>query len=135
MSYYEDNRDDLLHYQKLYNNVYHEEYKQYQKEYYQRRKSDPKRYKQMVDVIYRHAAKKSAEKKILRQNKKLKKLKELVLKQILRNVALISDDSDSITPEPSFRYTIKPEPEPVKIIDDAFVGYKMTHKGNYYLEW
>jgi hypothetical protein len=126
MSYYQDNKDDLLHYQKLYNNIYHDEYKQYQKEYYLKRKSDPVQYKKMVDAakaaydIKSH--KKHLKKRMKQQIIKQKKLKQKLLTEIIWKTELIENTVTIII-------------IPKKLIDNAFKGYKMTNKGNYYLEW
>lgn len=122
MGYYERYREELLVYQKLYYNIHYDAYKEYQKQYYLKRKSDPERYKQMCDAAKENYDIKTRDKRKKKQIKRQKILKEKLLKEIIRKTELIEN-------------TVTIVIEPKRPIDNAFKGYKMTNKGNYYLEW
>jgi len=122
MTYYERHREELLIYQKLYYNINYDAYKEYQKQYYLKRKSDPERYKEMLDAAKENYAIKSHVKKKKKQIKKQKILKQKLLKEIIRKTELITN-------------TVTIVIEPKKIKEEIFKDYKMTNKGNYYLEW
>jgi hypothetical protein len=122
MAYYERHREELLDYQKLYYNIHYDAYQEYQRQYYLKRKSDPERYKQICEANKKYYEKKTHNKRMKKQITRQKKLKQKLLAEIIRKTVLIEN-------------TITIVLEPKKIKEDIFKGYKMTNKGNYYLEW
>ena len=122
MAYYERHREELLDYQRLYQNIHYDAYQAYQKQYYLKRKSDPERYKRLCDTSRAAYERKAVKKRMKKQITRQKKLKQKLLAEIIRKTKLVEN-------------TVTIVIEPKKIKEDVFKDYKITNKGNYYLEW
>lgn len=123
MSYYQQNREERLEYQKNYVKKNKKKYKAYQKEYYNVIKEIPgfKEYTKLYrDKRYQRI---KTEKDIQRCIKRTKQLMTKMLKELLKKV-------------PLYEEVLQQEQEPKEeLYTTPFAGIKLNNKGYFILEW
>lgn len=126
LQYYKEHRNESLEYQKSYNKENKIYYDEYQADYFQKRKHDPEFMKRRKENYDRFMEKKRAiskekrtEKLLMREHKKLIRLKYYVLKELLEKTKYIYP-IDIVQP--------KPEPPP-------FSGIRVNAKGFFVLDF